>query len=178
MKNKAVFLDRDGTINVDKGYIHKISDLEILPNVIEGLKLLRQAGYKLITVTNQSGIGRGYYTAEDYINFRNELLKRLNKRGVFLSGDYRCSHTEEDNCNCRKPKTGMLEQAARDFNLRLNDCWMIGDSSTDILAGMNSFCKTIHILTGAEKKTPVYANFFAKDMIRAADIILLEDKNK
>ena len=176
MENKVVFLDRDGTINVDKGYIYKIEDLEILPNVVEGLKLLRQAGYKLITVTNQSGIGRGYYTNLDYINFRNELLKKLNKRGVFLSGDYRCPHIPEDNCNCRKPKTGMLEEAAKDFNLDLKECWMIGDRTEDILAGKNAGCKTVHVLIG-ENEPVSYADFVARDMIEAADYIL-NNKNK
>jgi histidinol-phosphate phosphatase family protein len=178
MKNKAIFLDRDGTINVDKNYIYKAEDLEIIPHVVEGLKLLKQAGYKLIIVTNQSGIGRGYYTAEDYINFRNELLKRLNKRGVFLSGDYRCPHIEEDNCNCRKPKTGMLEEAARDFNLDLKECWMIGDSLSDIQAGKNAGCRTIHVLTG-EHEPISYADFVAINMIEAANYILnFEHNNK
>lgn len=175
MKNKAVFLDRDGTINVDKDYVYKLEDLEILPNVIEGLKKL-QKEYKLIIVTNQSGIARGYYTESDYINFRNELLKRLNKRGIFLSGDYRCPHIKEDNCNCRKPKTGMLEEAARNFNLDLRECWMIGDSLSDIQAGKNAGCRTIHVLTG-EHEPVSYADFVAIDMMGAADYIL-NNKNK
>jgi len=177
MKNKAVFLDRDGTINVDKEYVHRIEDLEIIPKVVEGLKKL-WVKYNLIIITNQSGIARKFHTEEDYLKFREIIHKRLMYGGVYITAEYFCPHITEDNCGCRKPKTGMLEQAAKDFNLRLNDCWMIGDRTIDILAGMNSFCKTIHILTGAEKKTPVYANFFAKDMVEAADIILPENKNK
>jgi D,D-heptose 1,7-bisphosphate phosphatase len=172
MINKAIFLDRDGTINVDKGYIHKIEDLEILPNVIEGLKKLYGFGYKLIIITNQSGIGRGYYTEENYFALRDEMHKRLKNQGVLIIAEYFCPHNPEDNCKCRKPKTGMLEQAAKDFNLDLKECWMIGDKSLDIAAGKNAGCRTIHILTGHITSPLKEANFFTKDMIEAADYIL------
>lgn len=177
MTNRAIFLDRDGTINVDKGYIYKPADLEIIPRVVEGLKKV-WAKYQLIIVTNQAGIAKGIHAEEDYQNLKLALYNQLLTKGVYISAEYFCPHKIEDNCNCRKPKTRMLEQAAQDLNLDLRQSWMIGDKATDILAGMNSFCRTIHILTGAEKKTPVYANFFAKDMVEAIEIILLEDKNK
>jgi D,D-heptose 1,7-bisphosphate phosphatase len=170
--DKAIFLDRDGTINVDKRYVYKPEDLEIIPGVIEGLKAFRKAGYRLITVTNQSGIARGYFTAEDYINFRNELLKKLNKNKVFLSGDYYCPHIQEDHCNCRKPKIGMLEQAQKDFNLDLKKSWIIGDHLSDIQAGKNAGCKAIHILTGHTIVPIKQTDFVAKDMIEAAEYIL------
>ena len=177
MENRAVFLDRDGTINVDKGYIHKIKDLEIIPGVVEGLKKI-WAKYQLIVVTNQSGINRGLYTKEDYLAVKDVLHSQLLTKGVYISAEYFCPHISEDNCSCRKPKTGMLEQAAKDFNLKLNDCWMLGDNLSDIQAGKNAGCKTIQILTGMIKTPILLANFVAKDMIEAADIILLEDKNK
>jgi D-glycero-D-manno-heptose 1,7-bisphosphate phosphatase len=170
--NKAVFLDRDGTINENKsGYNYRLEDLEIIPRVIEGLNRI-QAEYKLIIVTNQSGIARGYYTKEDYFNFRNELLKRLNEEGVFLSGDYHCPHSPEKNCNCRKPKTGMLEEATKHFNLDLKKCWMIGDHLSDIQTGKNAGCKTIHILTRHVTNPLKEADFVARDMIEAAGYIL------
>jgi D,D-heptose 1,7-bisphosphate phosphatase len=172
MTSKAIFLDRDGTINIDKGYTYKIEDLEFIPKSVEGLKKLAKSEYKLIILTNQSGIARGYHTEEDYLNFREALHSKLLSEGVLITAEYFCPHRSEDNCRCRKPKTGMLEQAAIDHNLNLNESWMIGDSLIDILAGMNSFCKTIHILTGVERSSPVYANFVAKDMIEAADYIL------
>ncbi len=172
MKNKAIFLDRDGTINVNKGYIYRVGDLEIIPKVIEGLKILRENGYKLIIVTNQSKIARGYCTKEDYFKFRGEIHKKLREQGIIITAEYFCPHHPLDNCNCRKPKTGMLERATKDFNLDINECWMIGDKDSDILAGKNSGCRTIHVLTGEEKKPIDYADFIAKDLIKAADYIL------
>ena len=176
--NKAIFLDRDGTINIDEGYVHKIEDLEFIPNVTEGLRRL-QKEYQLIIVSNQTGIGRGYYTEEDYFAFRNEMHKRLKEQGILITAEYFCPHHPEKGigkyrvyCNCRKPKIGMLEQAAQDFNLNLNECWMIGDNVSDIDAGKNANCRTIHVLTGEKKEPIVYADFVAKDLIEAANYIL------
>jgi D,D-heptose 1,7-bisphosphate phosphatase len=176
--NKAIFLDRDGTINIDKGYVHKIEDLEFLPNAIEGLRKL-QKEYRLIIATNQSGIARGYYTEEDYFIFRNEMHKRLKEQGILITAEYFCPHHPKEGigkykvyCNCRKPKTGMLEQAAKDFNLNLNECWVIGDNVSDIDAGINANCRTIHVLTGEKTEPIIYANFVAKDLAEAANYIL------
>lgn len=178
MKNRgAIFLDRDGTINVDKGYSTSKQELEFVPNAVEGLKKL-WAKFPLIIVTNQSGIARGLFTEKDYYEFKERMHRNLLYQGVYIAQEYFCPHLPEDNCKCRKPKTGMLEAAAEYFDLNLRECWMIGDKTTDILAGMNSFCRTIHVLTGKEKKSPVYANFFAKDMVEAADIILKNTNNK
>ena len=119
--NKAVFLDRDGTINVEKNYLHKIEDFEFLPGVIEGLSLLNNAGYKLIIVTNQSGIGRGYYTENDFITLNNWMLDVLKSNGIIISKVYYCPHLPDAkvekyrmDCECRKPKLGMYNQAIRD----------------------------------------------------------------
>jgi len=183
MKNKAVFLDRDGTINVDKGYTFKKEDLELIPRVVEGLKLLQEGGYKIIITTNQSGIARGYFTEEDYFAFREEMHKRLEEQGVSISAEYFCPHHSEKgigkykvDCNCRKPKTGMLEEAARDFNLNLKDCWIMGDHESDIQVGKNAECKTIHILTGHVTIPIKEADFIARDMIEAAHYIIKTNK--
>lgn len=173
MKNKAIFLDRDGTINKDTGYPYKIKDLRIIPKVPEGLKLFEDRGYKLIIVTNQSGIRRGYFTKEDYYNFQSALRQRLNKNGIFITGEYFCPHVQEDNCNCRKPKTGMLEEAAKDFDLVLEESWMIGDKSSDIYAGKNAGCKTIYILTEKDNIEQIKnADFVAKNLLEAANYLL------
>jgi len=172
MKDKAIFLDRDGTINEDKGYVYRIQDLKIIPKVIEGLKLFKYAEYKLIIVTNQSGIGRGYYTEEDYFEFREEMHKQLIEEGIKIDAEYFCPHKSDDECNCRKPKTGMLEQAAKDFNLNLEKCCIIGDHLSDIQTGKNAGCKTIHILTGHIQRPISYADFIAKNMIEAANYVL------
>ena len=168
MKNKAVFLDRDGTINVDKRYPHKIEDLEIIPGAIEGLKILQKSGYSLIIVTNQSGIGRGRYTEQDYFDFRDCLHRTLLKEGIEITAEYFCPHPPNEDCNCRKPKTGMLEKAAKDFALDLSECWMIGDRYTDILAGKKAGCRTIFVLTGKEYSGPIReADHIACDLFEA-----------
>ncbi len=182
--NRVVFLDRDGTIIKDKGYIHRIEDLEFLPSGINGLKTLQDNGYSLIITTNQAGIGKGFFSESDYFSFRNFLHDELKKQGVSISAEYFCPHHLHSglggymvNCDCRKPKHGMLETAANDFNLDLKECWMIGDKSSDIGAGKNAGCKTIHVLTGREKSPISDSDFIAIDLIEAAKYIL-NHKNK
>ena len=110
---------------------------------------------------------------------------KLKERGILIFAEYFCPHHPErgvgkylSNCNCRKPKTGMFETAAKEFNLDLNDCWMIGDKLSDIEAGKNAGCKTIHVLTGVEKNPIKSADFVAKNLIDAANFIISKDKNK
>lgn len=177
--NKAIFLDRDGTINEDNcGYIHKIEDLKFIQYAVEGLRIMQDAGYELIIVANQAGIAKGIYSEKDYFAFRKEMHKKLRKQGVLISEEYFCPHSCEGivekykiDCNCRKPKTGMLERAEKDFNLDLKKCWMIGDKDSDILAGKNAGCRTIHVLTGEHSLVP-YADFRATNLIEASDYVL------
>ena len=145
--NKAIFLDRDGTLNKDSGYVHKIEDFELLPGVIEGLKLL-QHEFIFIIITNQSGIGRGYYTEDDFQAFNNHLLKDLAKEGIQIKKTYFCPHKKEENCVCRKPKTKFINQAISEFNIDLKKSWMIGDHPSDVQLGTNAGCSTVFLLTG------------------------------
>ena len=138
MGNQAVFLDRDGTINVDKEYLFRIEDFEFLPGVPEALRKLQQAGYLLIIITNQSGIARGYYTEEDFLKLNDWMKETLEAQGIHISAVYYCPHHPEApvekyrvRCNCRKPALGMFEQAARDFDLDLSRCVAIGDRLRD-----------------------------------------------
>jgi len=177
--NKAIFFDRDGTINVDRGYTYRIEDLEFIPQVIIGMRFLQKLNYKLIIITNQSGIARGKYTEEDYFTFRDELHRQLQERGIIINAEYFCPHHLEGtiekykiDCNCRKPKAGMLEQAAKDFNLDLKKCWMIGDKDSDILAGKNGGCTTIQVMTGKEKIESDNADFLAYNLLHASYFIL------
>ena len=138
MKRKAIFLDRDGTINVEKDYLYKIEDFEFLPGVIDGLKLLQEAGYLLIIITNQSGIARGYYKEEDCQKLNSWMLETLKDHGVEIPTVYYCPHHPAAkvekyriDCQCRKPKLGLYEQAIMDFDLDVDACYAIGDKIRD-----------------------------------------------
>ncbi len=178
--NRAIFLDRDGTINEDSGYTNKIEDLEFIDDAILGLQRMRHLNYKFIIITNQAGIAKGKYTEEEYFTFRDEMHKRLKNipNQIQIDAEYFCPHHPEGiiqkykiDCNCRKPKTGMLEQAAKDFNLDLKKCWMIGDMPSDIIAGKNAGCRTIQVLTGKEKDESFEADFLAYSLLHASYFI-------
>ncbi|MFX1305549.1 MAG: D-glycero-alpha-D-manno-heptose-1,7-bisphosphate 7-phosphatase [Promethearchaeota archaeon] len=147
VKNKAIILDRDGTLIEDKDYAYKIEDFELLPGVIEGLRLLRNQ-FLFFIVTNQSGIGRGYYTIQDFHSFNNHLLKTLKSEKINILKIYFCPHLKEDNCECRKPKTKFVDDIIDEFDIDIKRSWMIGDHPSDIEFGMNASCKTIFLTTG------------------------------
>ncbi|MBQ8891793.1 MAG: HAD family hydrolase [Bacilli bacterium] len=130
--NKAIFLDRDGTINVDYGYVHSISKFEFLKNSIEGLKILNDLGYKLVIITNQSGIGRGYYTIDDYNKLNNYMLEKLGEFGINIAKVYMCPHISSDNCNCRKPKLELFYKAIKELNIDTSNSFAIGDRERDL----------------------------------------------
>ncbi len=168
---KAVFLDRDGVIVEDVGYHYKIEDFKLIPNAVEGLKLLKD--FKLFFVTNQSGIGRGYYTIKDFKNFNNHLIKELKKHGIKIDKTYYCPHTPDDNCDCRKPKTKLIKDAEKEFGIDLKKSFVIGDRKKDIEMGKNAGCKTILVLTGKEKSGDgINADYTAKDLVDAAKWVL------
>lgn len=169
MKNKAVFIDRDGVIVEDVGYHHKLEDLRTVTNAIEGLKLLSK-NFKLIVITNQSGIGRGYYTFQDYERFNEHMLKELNKHKIKIEKTYVCPHKPGDNCECRKPKTKLINDAAKEFNIDLKKSFMIGDKNIDVEMGHNAGCKSILVLTGKgmKEKEDSKADYVAKDLVDAA----------
>lgn len=130
--NRAVFLDRDGTINVDKGYVHSPKDFELLPGSVEGLRLLQDNGFLLIIITNQSGIGRQYFTESEYLEFQCWVAEELDKNGIHIDAQYYCPHIDEDDCYCRKPRTGLFEKAAKDFNIDWGKSYAIGDRMRDL----------------------------------------------
>ena len=147
-RNKAVFLDRDGTINVDKGYLYKACDFEFLPGATDALKKLQNAGYLLIVITNQSGIGRGYYTEEDFEALNEYMKSELRKHGVNLAGVYYCPHLPDAKveryrkvCTCRKPSLGLFERAVHDFNIDLSLSYAVGDKPRDCAICLKSECR-------------------------------------
>ena len=130
--NKAIFLDRDGTINIDKGYVYKPEDFEFLPGAIEGMRILQKSGYLLIIITNQSGIGRKFYTESDFDVLNRFMLRELEANHVKINAIYHCPHLPEENCSCRKPLTGMFERAIKDFDVDINESFSIGDKLRDL----------------------------------------------
>ena len=173
-ENKAVFLDRDGTINVERHYVHSIEDFELLPGVIEGLKMIQQAGYLLVVVTNQSGIARGYYSEKDFFILNNYMKDLLKSKGVCITDVFFCPHLPDAaveryrcECNCRKPKTGLYYEAIEKWNISLDKSWAIGDRERDLAICMDTRCRGI-LLTG--KNNDSYLT--ARDMVEAAKIIL------
>ncbi len=137
--NKAVFLDRDGTINVDKDYLYRIEEFEYLPGVIEALKTLQDRGYLLIVITNQSGIARGYYSEDDYIKIDRWMKEDLKAKEVSIAASYYCPHHPNAivkmyryECGCRKPGTELFWRAQRDFNIDMSKSFAIGDKERDL----------------------------------------------
>lgn len=154
VRNKYCFLDRDGTINVDHGYVHDPAKLEFMPGAIEGMKQLQDLGYNLVIVTNQSGIGRGYFTDAQYHNFTDYMLSCLKDEGVNISKVFHCPHMPTDNCGCRKPGLGMLEQFLRD-NIIESPSYMVGDKLSDIEFGQKLGVETC--LIGSTSKQATYS---------------------
>lgn len=155
-KQKAIFLDRDGTINKYVGFLREIEQFELLPNTSEAIKKINNSGYLAIVVTNQPVVARGEVTFEQLDQIHNKMETLLGKDGAYLDGIYFCPHHPHKGfegeipelkveCECRKPKPGMLFQAAKDFNIDLSKSWMIGDSDNDILAGENAGCFTARV---------------------------------
>lgn len=142
--NKAIFLDRDGTINIDKDYLYRIQDFKFIPKAPEAMKLLQDAGYKLFIITNQSGIARGYYTEDDYKVLNDWLLSTLvDKYDVHITASYYCPHLPTSHtgfvvekygvdCNCRKPKIGLFTKAITEHNIDLSSSYAIGDKLRDL----------------------------------------------
>lgn len=156
MGKKAIFLDRDGTINVDHGYVHQIDDFQLIEGVGRALKQLQDKGWLLVLVTNQSGIARGYFSEEQFLQLTEWLDWSLDEDyGVVLDGIYYCPHHPEgqgeyrENCDCRKPNAGMFSQAIRDLGIDPSQSIMVGDKLEDMLAAQNAGVKTkILVRTG------------------------------
>lgn len=123
----ALFLDRDGTINEDYGYVHDVKDLKICPDILKIIKHYSDLGYLTIVVTNQSGINRGYFKEDDYNLFNSAIENELKRYGLHIDAFYHCPHTPDENCNCRKPKTGLIDAALKDFDIDLKNSFLIGD---------------------------------------------------
>ena len=174
---KAVFLDRDGTININQPeYTHKISQFKFAPGAISGLQKLSKTDYKIIIVTNQSGIGKGYFKEKDLEKLHKWMLEELEKKGVRIDKIYYCPHHPNDNCLCRKPGIAMLLKAVKDFNINLSKSWVIGDDEKDIIMGREANVKTIKIGNKMPKEIKLEPNYYVKNILEAIKIIKKNEK--
>ena len=137
-KNKAIFLDRDGTINVDYGYVHEKEKLKFIDGSIEALNLLQSKGYLLIIITNQSGVGRKMYSLNVAESFRDYFLNELKKKDIKINGYYSCYHSPEEHCICRKPAPFLINKACTNLNIDKANSFMIGDKDSDVQCGKNA----------------------------------------
>ncbi len=148
MSSRFVFVDRDGTLIEDRGYTHKVEDYAPLAGAVEGLRQLSDAGFRVAIVTNQSGIGRGYYGEADFERFQAHLVRDLAARGVEIEASYHCPHRPDAGCACRKPAIGLLERAQRELGADLAASWVIGDSPADVALALRAGCGAVYVLTG------------------------------
>lgn len=135
---KAIFLDRDGVINKEKDYLYKVQEFEFIDGAFEAIKYFVLQGYIVIVITNQSGIGRGYYSETEFQDVTMFMKNAIKKNGGKITEVYHCPHIPEDNCSCRKPNTGMINKAVEMHCIDLKSSWLIGDKESDIEAGWRS----------------------------------------
>ena len=146
-KKEAIILDRDGTLIEDPGYAFKIEDFQLLSGVIEGLKIL-QKPFLLFIVTNQAGIGKGYYTEQEFHKYNDHLIQILNVNQIRIERTFYCPHLSEDNCECKKPKLKFMTEIIDGWDVDIKNSWVIGDHPSDILFGINAGSKTVYLTTG------------------------------
>lgn len=164
-QNKAVFLDRDGTINVDYGYVGDAGKFDILPGVIEALRLLADHGYLLFIISNQSGVNRGYYTESDLKKVHDKMTALFKKEGIVFSEAFYCLHRPDEKCGCRKPSPKAVLDIAGKFDIDLSKSWFIGDRESDIQTGKNSGTGTVLV---SDKELPVKPDHRVKGLYEAA----------
>src|SRR5918996_1086485 len=167
----AVFLDRDGTVMEDTDYCSDPKDVRIFPGVLEALHRLKSRGFKLIIITNQSGIGRGYFTLEQYRSVESEVLRQLGNG--LIDATYFCPDAPGQHSNCRKPAPGMIVEATQDHQIDLSRSFLIGDKEIDVECAHNAGVRAIRVRTGFERDlTGSKAEWVADDLPAAVEIIL------
>jgi D,D-heptose 1,7-bisphosphate phosphatase len=167
----CVFLDRDGTIAKDVPYCPGPEQFELLPGAAAGIKQLNAVGFKVILVTNQSGIGRGYFTAAALGLVHEKMKVDLGVHGAHLDGIYYCPHRPDENCDCRKPKPKLILQAAAEHHIDLARSYFVGDTANDIAAGKAAGCTTVFITPNSQTIQPK-SDYVAKNFLEASNLIV------
>ena len=186
---KYIFIDRDGVINKDPGgwtkynYVTDVKDLHFLPGALDAIKLLNQNNINAIIVSNQAGVSRGYFTKAELETVNSKMLEEIGKKGGRIEAVYYCVHKDEDNCSCRKPKTGMFESAIKKYGIEPHDTFIIGDSYVDMEAGRRLGIKTIFVRSGKLtleeiKKKGEKPDYVFENMLEAIKWILTKEKRK
>ncbi|MFC1576800.1 D-glycero-alpha-D-manno-heptose-1,7-bisphosphate 7-phosphatase [Candidatus Omnitrophota bacterium] len=185
---KTIFIDRDGVINKDPGgwteysYVTDWKDFHFLPGSLEALRKLAEAGIGAIVVSNQAGISKGYYTKEKLSEINAQMLSAIREAGGKIQAAYYCVHRNEDNCVCRKPKTGLIDKAAKEHGVDLKRSLIIGDGAVDICAGKKAGLKALLVLSGKSAASDVEAwevkpDHIFKDLIEAVNWLIKNSKD-
>ena len=169
--DRALFLDRDGTIIEDCGYPRDPDQVRLLPRAAEALQALASEGWKLIVISNQSGVGRGIVAPNEMEAVQERFLELMREHAVPIAASYVCPHAPGDRCQCRKPSPFLLEQAAREHALDLAASWMIGDREADVLCGRNAGCRTIWLRNDAFPVPKDLPDFIADDWTSVAQAL-------
>ena len=179
MTRRFVFLDRDGTLVRDRGYTHKLTDYELLPGVRKGLLRLSRGGFALAVVTNQSGIGRGYYAEADLQAFQAHLFADLERSGIRFECTFFCPHLPEAGCTCRKPAPGLLWRAREELGADLGESWVVGDQPADLELARRGGCRGA-VLVGVDaiRQGELGEVHAVRDLEEAADLILAQGAEK
>jgi D-glycero-D-manno-heptose 1,7-bisphosphate phosphatase len=179
--NKAVFLDRDGTINVEKNYLYKPEDFEFILGVPKAIESLNRSGYKVIVISNQSGVARGYYSEDDLLFLHEYIERKLAAENARIDAFYYCPHhplaTVEKyrvDCNCRKPKPGLFERAIKDFDVDITKSWAVGDRMRDVKPALNLGIRGALLLTGQGNSENVASiRYVASDLPEFVEKIIM-----
>jgi len=171
MPIKTIFLDRDGVINKEVSYLHKIDGFELIDGIFDACLYFQKLGYKIIIVTNQSGIARGYYSESDYQKLTQWMLGQFEKNNIKILDVFHCPHGPDSTCDCRKPKPGMFLKANAKHNIDMEKSWMIGDKERDLIAANRAGIHNTILLKNSHKIDKSKASFFLDSIQRAKQII-------
>lgn len=175
MPRRAVFLDRDGTINYEMGHLGHPERFLLMPRAGEAIRAINEAGWLAIVVSNQSGVGRGFFPLEQLEEVHEHMRRKLSAYGAHLDGIFCCPHAPEDYCSCRKPRPGLIEKAAQEHHIDKSRSWVVGDMARDIETGRRAGCHTALVLTGLGRQAVNHGprpDLVAEDLYTAVEHIL------